>query len=333
MSELASYNFLTAADWEARIREADLLAASCQLCPRHCGVNRFKDERGFCGAPGELVVSSIFPHHGEEPPISGSGGSGTVFFTYCTLKCLFCQNYELSHQAVGARFTPATLAGKMLDLEAQGCHNINLVTATHFLPWVLRALREAALKGLSVPIVYNCGGYELTKALSLLTGIVDLYLPDMKFGDNASAYRYSAAGDYVIVNRAAIREMFRQVGPLCMDHVGIARRGLCIRHLVLPEGKAGTETIINYLESIFDPHDLYISLMAQYRPLFRAAERPEIDRHVTFDEYEPLRQRLIESGFNGFYQEIGAMDDSFVIDFKKRKEERLRGSELKSTGL
>jgi putative pyruvate formate lyase activating enzyme len=333
MSEHASYRFLTAADWGARIKEADRLAASCELCPRHCRVNRLEGERGFCGAPRELVVSSIFPHHGEEPPISGSGGSGTVFFTYCTLKCLFCQNYELSHQAVGAPLTPATLAEKMLGLEAQGCHNINLVTATHFLPWVLRALREATFKGLSVPIVYNCGGYELMEALSLLTGIVDLYLPDMKYGDDESAERYSAAGDYVIVNQAAIREMFRQVGPLRLDNVGIACRGLCIRHLVLPEGKAGTVKIINYLKSIFDPRDLYISLMAQYRPLFRAAECPEIGRPVKFDEYEPLRQRLIESGFNGFYQEIGSMDESFVIDFKTRKEERLRGKELESAGI
>ncbi len=328
-----SYVFLTAADWEVRINEADRLAASCELCPRRCEVNRLAGERGFCGAPGELVVSSIFSHHGEEPPISGSGGSGTVFFTYCTLKCLFCQNYELSHNAEGAPMTPSALAEKMLGLEVQGCHNINLVTATHFLPWVLRALKEAARNGLSVPIVYNCGGYESTEPLSLLAGIVDLYLPDMKYGDDESASRYSTADDYVAVNRAAIREMFRQVGPLRMDDAGIAWRGLCIRHLVLPESRAGTGSIINYLKSTFDPQDLYISLMAQYRPLYRAAECPEVNRPLTLDEYEPFRRNFIDSGFNGFYQEIVAMDESFVIDFKKRKEERLRGSEQKSACL
>ncbi len=321
----ASYTYLTADDWKARIREADRLAVRCELCPRWCGVNRLNHERGFCGAPGELVVSSVFPHHGEEPPISGTGGSGTVFFTYCTLQCLFCQNYELSHNAEGSTMTPAALAERMVGLEAQGCHNINLVTATHFLPWVLRGLREAANRGLTVPIVYNCGGYELAETLSLLAGIVDIYLPDMKYGDDESAGRYSAAGDYVAVNRAAIRAMFRQVGPLLMDEAGIASRGLCIRHLVLPEGKAGTGAILEFLKSTFDPQDLTISLMAQYRPLFRAAEFPEIDRLVTANEYEPLKRKFIESGFQGFYQELGEMDESFVIDFKKRKHERLGG--------
>jgi putative pyruvate formate lyase activating enzyme len=319
----ASYTYLTASDWEARIGEADRLAERCELCPRRCGVNRFDHERGFCGAPGELVVSSVFPHHGEEPPISGIGGSGTVFFTYCTLKCLFCQNYQLSHNAVGAPVAPSALAEKMVDLQTKGCHNINLVTATHFLPWVLRALREAAGKGLSVPIVYNCGGYELPETLALLAGIVDIYLPDMKYGDDEAACRYSVAGDYVAVNHAAIRAMFRQVGPLREDEAGIASRGLCIRHLVLPEGKAGTAAILDYLKSTFDPQDLYISLMAQYRPLFHAAKFPEIDRLVTPEEYEPLRQRFIENGFQGFYQDPGEMDESFVIDFKKRKHEAL----------
>jgi putative pyruvate formate lyase activating enzyme len=323
MQRPPSSTWLTAADWDNRIAEADRRAAPCELCPRRCGVDRFAGERGFCGAPGEPVVSSVFPHHGEEPPLSGSRGSGTVFFTYCTLKCLYCQNFELSHRAEGAPLPPEALAAKMLGLQAKGCHNINLVTAGHFLPWVLRAIREAARGGLTVPIVYNCGGYELTDSLALLAGIVDIYLPDMKYGDDETAARYSGAADYVAVNRAAVREMFRQVGPLRTDDDGIAFAGLCIRHLVLPGGNAGTSKILDFLQSAFDPQDLSISLMAQYRPLYRAAEYPEINRLVAFDEYEALRRGFIDAGFQGFYQEIAALDDSFVIDFKERKEERL----------
>ena len=326
MSKHASYTYLTDNEWDKRIAEFEKIASPCALCPRKCGVNRLMSETGFCGAPGRLVISSIFPHHGEEPPISGKGGSGTVFFTYCTLKCIFCQNFQLSHLAEGMPYTPSELAEKMLGLQNMGCHNINLVTPTHFLPWILKALKEAAREGLTVPIVYNCGGYELASVMSLLAGIVDIYLPDMKYGSNAEAKRYSGAPDYVDINRAAVREMFRQVGPLRMDDKGIAYRGLCIRHLVLPESAAGTEDIFYFLSSTFDPHDLYISLMAQYRPLYRAGEFPEINRTVTHEEYEPLRKKFIEAGFGGFYQEISKMDRSFVIDFKKRKSERLTGN-------
>ena len=326
MKKPASYTYLTGKQWDAAIAELDRIASSCGLCPRRCGVNRLEHETGFCGAPGGLVISSIFPHHGEEPPISGSAGSGTVFFTCCTLKCVFCQNYQLSHLSEGAPSTPSALAEKMLSLQTMGCHNINLVTPTHFLPWLLRALKEAALGGLSIPLVYNCGGYELASVMSLLSGIVDIYLPDMKYGDNARAKRYSGAADYVAVNRAAIREMFRQVGPLRTDGGGIAYRGLCIRHLVLPEDAAGTIAILEFLMSAFDPHDLYISLMAQYRPLHRACDFPEINRPLAFEEYEPLRRKFIKAGFGGFYQEISRIDNSFVIDFKKRKSERLTGN-------
>lgn len=325
MKKQASYTYLTDNEWDGRIAELDRIAASCMLCPRQCGVNRLSNETGFCGAPGGLVISSIFPHHGEEPPISGSSGSGTVFFTYCTLKCIFCQNYQISHLAEGRPYTPSELAGKMLSLQSMGCHNINLVTATHFLPWVMRALKEAASNGLAVPIVYNCGGYELASVMALLSGIVDIYLPDMKYGNDSAAPRYSGAADYVAVNRAAVREMFRQVGPLRSDGNGIACRGLCIRHLVLPEGAAGTNEVLDYLMSNYDPHDLFISLMAQYRPLHRAKEFPEINRALTLEEYEPLRRKFIEAGFDGFYQEFSRLDTGFVIDFKKRKSERLTG--------
>jgi putative pyruvate formate lyase activating enzyme len=327
VGRLPSYTYLAEDEWDRRIAHLEGIARSCTLCPRSCNVDRIAGEKGFCGAPAGVVVSSIFPHHGEEPPLSGSGGSGTVFFTFCTLKCVFCQNYQLSHLGEGDALSVDDLAYKMVALQNKGCHNINLVTATHFLPWLLRALKTAARAGLSIPIVYNCGGYERPEVMALLSGIVDMYLPDMKYGSDGPAAVYSNARDYVAVNRAAIREMFRQVGPLRMDDSGIAYRGMCIRHLVLPDNRAGTREILDFLKSSFDPHDISISLMAQYKPLFKAAEFPEIARRVTFEEYEPLRTAFIENGFQGFYQEIERMDHRFVIDFKKRKSERLTGED------
>jgi putative pyruvate formate lyase activating enzyme len=325
MSEKASYTCLKDTDWDERIEALERIASSCGLCPRRCGINRLINEKGFCGAPGGLVISSIFPHHGEEPPLSGSNGSGTVFFSYCTLKCLFCQNFQLSHLAEGVPYTPSELADKMLGLQNMGCHNINLVTPTHFLPWLLRAFKKAAKKGLTIPIVYNSGGYELASVMSLLAGIVDIYLPDMKYGNAAEAKRFSGAADYVEINRSAIREMFRQVGPLRTDGNGIGYRGLCIRHLVLPEGVSGTDAVLDFLTSTFDPSDISMSLMAQYRPLYRAKEFPEINRAVTSEEYGPLREKFVKAGFSGFYQDLSGMNDRFVIDFTKRKSERLSG--------
>jgi putative pyruvate formate lyase activating enzyme len=325
MQHQASYTYLSPVEWDKRIDALNCLAGSCALCPRRCAVNRMDGERGYCGAPGEPVVSSVFPHHGEEPSISGRGGSGTVFFTYCTLKCIFCQNFQLSHEAEGSPCSVSQLAEKMLNLQAMGCHNVNLVTATHFLPWVIRALREACLRGLTIPVVYNCGGYELVPVLSLLSGIVDIYLPDMKYGDNGPAKRYSKAPDYVEINRKAVREMFRQVGPLRLDESGIAYRGLCIRHLVLPNREAGTHELFSYLTSTYDPQDLYVSLMAQYRPLHKAATFPEIDCMITREEYKAVKKEFIEIGFCGFCQEPENMDDEFIIDFKKRKTAPLIG--------
>ena len=320
-----SYTYLSPSEWNDKIEKLDALASSCELCPRRCKVNRLNGRRGFCKAPDHLVISSIFPHHGEEPPISGSRGSGTVFFTYCTLKCCFCQNHQLSHGAEGKIYSTSALAKELLNLQAAGCHNINLVTATHFLPWVARVIEEAAADGLTIPIVYNCGGYELASVISILSGIVDIYLPDMKYGNNVQADRYSKASDYVEINRTAIREMFRQTGPLHLDNEGIAVRGLCIRHLVLPEKAAGSENIIEFLQKAFDPHDISISLMAQYKPLFNAHRCAEINRGITFQEYMQVKKKIVDTEFNGFFQEMDKLDDGFVIDFKTRKRERLGG--------
>jgi putative pyruvate formate lyase activating enzyme len=318
--------YLADADWERRIAGLKRIAARCALCPRRCGVDRNAGETGFCGAPAGLVISSIFPHHGEEPPLSGTGGSGTVFFTHCTLKCLFCQNYQISQEGEGRLFSEAELAHQLLHLQALGCHNINLVTATHFLPWILPALRRAAGEGLKLPVVYNCGGYEVPETIDLLQGIVDIWLPDMKYGDNAPARCYSAAPDYVEVNREAVRRMFRQAGPLRVDEKGIAARGLLIRHLVLPHGQSASLALLDFLKQTFDPQDLTVSLMAQYRPLYRACGHPPIQGPLTPEEYEPIKAAFLEAGFGGFFQELEKLDAAFVIDFTQRKEEPLTGT-------
>jgi putative pyruvate formate lyase activating enzyme len=321
-----SYVYLTNEEWTQRIARFDAIIRSCTLCPRNCHVNRSAGERGYCDAPEGLFISSIFPHHGEEPPISGSGGSGTVFFSCCTLKCCFCQNWQISHEAEGRFFTPEELAGKMVSLQEKGCHNINLVTPTHFLPWVLRALQLAVKEGLTVPLVYNCGGYEHASTMALLGGIVDIYLPDMKYGSDRAAQLFSRTANYRSFNRTSLREMFRQVGPLVIDDDGIARRGLCVRHLVMPNGVAESRKVLDFLKTVFDPADIFISLMGQYRPLYHAGDFSEIDRPVTVQEYECVKEAFIKAGFRGFYQELDAIDGAFIIDFKTRKEEALTSS-------
>jgi putative pyruvate formate lyase activating enzyme len=288
-------------------------------------VDRTAGERGFCRAGNVCRISSIFPHHGEEPPLSGTGGSGTVFFSNCTLKCIFCQNYQISHEGEGEEYAVQRLAVHLLELQNKGCHNINLVTPSHYLPWILESLREAWRSGLSLPVVYNCGGYETGETLAVLKDVVDIYLPDMKYGDNGAAHRYSGVPDYAQVNQAAVREMFHQAGPLRLDKNGVAYRGLVIRHLVLPCGEAGSEKIRRFLVDNFDPGDITLSIMAQYRPLYRACEYEKLARTVTAEEYLPVRDAFIRDGFGGFYQEITGLNESFVIDFKKRKFDELIG--------
>jgi putative pyruvate formate lyase activating enzyme len=325
MKNTPSYLFLSQNEWNEKIDKAFSLASPCILCPRKCMAKRLEGQIGFCRAKDNLVISSIFPHHGEEPPISGTNGSGTIFFTYCSLKCCFCQNYQISHQEEGQAYSVEQLAEKMLWLQNLGVHNINLVTPTHFLPWIIKSIKTASEHGLNIPIVWNSSGYELTQPLQLLKGIIDIYLPDMKYGDNKSSFRYCKAKDYVEINKLAIKEMFKQVGPLKFDKNGIAKRGLCIRHLVLPEGKSFSEKILLFLKENFDPSDIWISLMAQYRPMYKAFEFPELSRQITQQEYEPLKNLCEEYGFNGFFQEISDLDDKFCIDFKKRKHEPLTG--------
>ena len=290
---------------EHRIDEAYKLLAACRVCPRECGVDRLKDEKaGFCRSGLNPVISSVSPHHGEEPPLSGTKGSGTIFFTNCNLHCVYCQNYPISQMGNGAERTVGELACQMLWLQEQGCHNLNLVTPTHFVPQILKALGISRERGFALPIVYNTSGYESLETVRLLDGIVDIYLPDMRYNDNAVALKYSVAPHYVESNRAAIKEMYRQVGNLVMDEQGIAKRGIIIRHLVLPGGLSGTEGVMKFLAEEIS-QDVYISLMSQYFPACKTDEFPEINRRITEVEYDAAYDSKMRYGLkNGWVQEF-----------------------------
>ena len=257
----------------------------CELCPRRCGANRLNGETGYCGAGAHMVVAHWGLHFGEEPPISGSRGSGNVFFSPCNLRCVFCQNHQISHNRLGKEVSPEDLAEIFFRLKSSGAHNINLVTPTHQVPAIVRSVKIAAGKGLSLPLVYNCGGYESLATLELLDGIIDIYMPDFKYAEPAAAGRYSDAVDYPDRAREAIREMHRQVGDLVMDIHGIATRGLLVRHLVLPEGLAGTDKVVEFIAAEIS-RDTYLNIMDQYHPCYRADEHPPLDRRISTREYE-----------------------------------------------
>jgi len=282
-----------------RARDAWKRLETCNLCPQQCSVNRLANERGICHTGAQAVVASHGPHFGEEAPLVGLGGSGTVFFSYCNLKCEFCQNYELSQLGEGRTVTPADLANIFLQLQGDGCHNINLVSPSHVVPQFLMALETAAEHGLRLPIVYNTGGYDCVETLKLLDGIVDIYMPDMKYSDAAVAWRYSRAKDYPDVNRAAVREMHRQVGDLVVDARGIAQRGLLIRHLVMPDGLAGTPEIAEFIAKEISANT-YINLMAQYRPCYRAQQHHPLNKSITSQEYRSAIEAAWNAGLRRF---------------------------------
>jgi putative pyruvate formate lyase activating enzyme len=290
---------------QKRIEAAYELLESCHVCPRECGVNRLKNDKlGFCRSGLNPVISSVSPHHGEEPPLSGTKGSGTIFFTNCNLRCLYCQNYPISQMGNGAERTPGELACQMFWLQEQGCHNLNLVTPTHFMPQILKALGIARDRGFNLPIVYNTSGYEAVESLRLLDGIVDIYLPDMRYSDDKAALKYSIAPHYPEVNRAAVKEMYRQVGNLVLDENGIAKRGIIVRHLVLPNGLSGTESIMKFLAQEISK-DVYISLMSQYFPAYKANEHKELSRRTTAAEYDDACRIMEKYGLeNGWVQEF-----------------------------
>jgi len=260
------------------------LESPCRLCPRACGADRAHGARGLCGIGDALVVFCTNLHQGEEPPISGTRGSGTVFFSGCNLRCVFCQNYAFSQLLNGEEMTPEDLAERMLALERRGAHNINWVTPTPQVAGAAEALALARSRGLTIPLVYNCSGYESVEVLRLLDGMVDMYLPDAKYADSGPAERYSAAADYPEVNCAALREMWRQVGSLVLDGQGVATRGMLVRHLVLPGGQAGTRSVLEFLAREFGT-GVALSLMRQYFPAHRAQDHPALRRRITHKEY------------------------------------------------
>jgi putative pyruvate formate lyase activating enzyme len=268
-----------------RADEASRHLEDCDLCARYCFVDRCATTEGAaCRTGGRAVVASHGAHHGEEDPLRGSRGSGTIFFSWCSLRCAFCQNWDVSQKGIGREVEPAEIAGMMLELQRRGCHNINLVTPSHVVAQIIAAVHDAAKRGLRLPLVYNTGGYDSPEALALLDGVIDIYMPDMKYGDSALARKYSRVRNYVEANERAVREMHRQVGDLVLDEDGIALRGLIVRHLVLPDDIAGTEKVLEFLAEEIS-RDTYLNLMDQYRPSYRADEYPEIRRTITGAEY------------------------------------------------
>jgi len=270
---------------ERRASDAWRHLQDCDLCARYCHVNRLQGIEGaVCRTGARARVHSFGPHHGEEQPLRGRHGSGTIFFSWCNLRCVFCQNWEISQKGLGREVEPEELAAMMLSLQAQGCHNINLVSPSHVVAQIVAAVGIAATQGLRLPLVYNSGGYDSPEALALLDGIVDIYMPDMKYGDSKLARRYSKVRDYVEINRAAVREMHRQVGDLVLDDRGLAQRGLLVRHLVLPGNIAGTEQVLAFLAHEISPQS-YLNLMDQYYPCYRAADYPALQRRLSTEEY------------------------------------------------
>lgn len=284
--------------------------SSCRICPRICGVDRTKGKTGYCRAGLKASVYSYISHQGEEPAISGARGSGTIFFSRCNMKCVYCQNYRFSQLDEGKEVTTGELAGIMLSLEKLGCHNINLVSPTHYLPQILSALEEALVKGLSIPIVYNTSGYELKESIEALEGVVDIYLPDMRYSDNAMARKYSDAPDYVDRDRESVLKMHRQVGELIIDNDGVAKKGLIIRLLALPGGISGTVKTLQYIKENISKNT-YLSIMSQYYPTFKAYNYPEISHGIDREEYANLVDEARIIGLNdGWVQELLKVSDS-----------------------
>lgn len=280
-------NLYESGELRKRIKKAYKLLENCSLCPRRCSVNRRAGETGFCRAGEKLEVSSFHSHFGEEPPISGYRGSGTIFLAHCNLRCIFCQNYPISHLGNGNKISTQQLSQMMLSLQKRRCHNINLVTPTHFVPQILSGFLQAVERDLNIPLVYNSSGYESVETLKLLEGVVDIYMPDLKYGTREAGEKYSSAPDYFEIAKKAIKEMYRQVGDLRLDKEGVAQRGLLVRHLVLPNGQAGTRKVLAFLAEEISSHT-YISIMSQYFPAYEAQEFKELNRRITRQEYQQV---------------------------------------------
>ncbi len=292
---IPTYNRLSTSELWEKVKTAEAILKKCTLCPRNCEVDRTAGEKGVCKTGDRPFVASWGPHFGEERPLVGRFGSGTIFFSFCNLKCIFCQNWTISHLGEGDEVSFERLAEIMLEIQGMGCHNINLVTPTHQMPMILHSLAIAAEKGLKIPIVYNCGGYESLEAIRILDGVIDIYMPDFKYSDPNMAMKYSKAKDYPLVAKAVIKEMHRQVGDLIIDDRGIALRGLLVRHLVLPGGIAGTEEIVRFIAEEISK-DTYINIMDQYYPCYKAFEHPPLDRKITTKEYAEAIDMAFKAG-------------------------------------
>jgi putative pyruvate formate lyase activating enzyme len=304
-----------------RAESLEVRLAACDICAQKCGVNRLKGEKGFCRSGLLPIVSSYCAHHGEEPALSGTRGSGTIFFGNCNMRCVYCQNYQISQSPEFQESNTLDchgLALAMLYLQNElNCHNVNLVSPSHFVPQIIKALFEAASMGLKLPLIYNTGGYDSFETIKMLDGIIDIYLPDIRYSQNAAAVKYSQAPDYVQYNRAAIREMYRQIGDLKVDENEIAYQGLIVRHLILPEGLAGSQESLTWLARKISA-DVTISLMSQYYPCHKAAEYKELSRTITYQEYAEVAELLEDLGLeNGWLQEMDA-PANYLPDFTRK---------------
>lgn len=288
-------------------------SARCAICPRRCGADRTKGRLGYCRAPSRPVVYSYSAHHGEEPPLSGKKGSGAIFFTHCNMRCAYCQNYYFSQLDSGTEIAVDKLADVMLHMQKIKCHNINLVSPTHFVPQILMALEDAIIKGLDIPIVYNTGGYDLVDTIKLLNGIIDIYMPDMRYSSDDMARKYSDAPNYVGNNRDCVIEMQKQVGDLVLDEAGKAKRGLIIRLLAIPNEISGIKDTLRFIKSHVSAN-AYLSIMSQYYPTFKAYNYKKISRRITRDEYENIVDEAKKLGLNnGWVQEAPMEFDSTYL--------------------
>ncbi len=277
-----------------KVEKAYSFLEECSICPHNCDINRLKDEKGFCKTGLNVKVASFFPHLGEEFPIRGYSGSGTIFISYCNMRCVYCQNYELSHLGEGKEYTPEEIAGIMLYLQEEGCHNINWVSPSHVVPQLIKALQIAVKKGLKIPIVYNTSSYDSPEIIKLLDGIIDIYLPDLKYLNDQHGKKYSKVKNYPDTAKEVIKLMHKQVGDLKTDERGIAYRGVLVRHLVLPNDISTTKKVLDFLKSVSP--NMHVNIMAQYYPYYKAFEYPELSRRITELEYKEAVRYALQTG-------------------------------------
>ncbi|MBC8061789.1 MAG: radical SAM protein [Clostridiaceae bacterium] len=291
---------------------------NCNLCPRDCGVNRLNSQLGFCGAGASVKLARVSLHHYEEPCISGQNGSGTVFFSNCSLRCVFCQNHQISQEGIGTEVTIEKLAKIFLELQNMKAHNINLVTPTHFVPQIIFAIKLSKKLGLTLPIIYNSSGYENLETIKMLKGYIDVYVPDLKYWSNKYAVKYSKVENYLSYTKVAIEEMFSQAPIINFNEAGLITKGVIIRHLMLPGLLFDSKKIIDYIENTYS-NKVFISIMNQYTPMFKASSYPEIDKILNSDHYDALIDYALSKGItNGYIQDSGTSSKEFIPDFDLR---------------